>query len=225
MYLDAVNGNRTIVEESEAVVPATYAVTTAVYDKWQDWPASEISHHAGLCCEAAREWLIGTDISELGGASAFTGPRWLRQRFKWGASSFPIFWCEAVRRDTLDCGALAALAQMVLTARGVMCLRAQMVQEFSEDSTRQWSESWGGNGSRLKWTNDELIYHEGCAIVKPDGEIKVWDSSAGWWIGHPTREGGYGSLRALRLSSRTVPNDEIFTWSGIEFKASEWTVI
>ena len=57
--------------------------------KWDSWPASTISHHGKACCEVAREWVLATDYSQLGDGAAQTGPRWLRQRFPWGPSSWP----------------------------------------------------------------------------------------------------------------------------------------
>ncbi len=193
-----------------------------VYEKWQDWQASEISHHAAMCCEIAREWIVSTDFSELGGASVYTGPRWLRQRFFWGASSFPIFWCEAVRRSTLDCGALAALAAEVFRARGVPTFRAQMVQRFSETSTNQWSNSWNDSNEQLRWMNGDLIYHEGCAIAANAGEIKIWDASAGWWI-DPKTKNGYGSLLAVCLSSLNLSSNKTFNWGQHQINAGQWT--
>src|SRR6187551_3598246 len=122
MYLDAVNGTLTETRINTGAVKTTrFSGKIPVYEAWKGWQPSHISHHGSLCCEIAREWITSTDYSELNGDYVFTGPRWLRQRFKWGASTFPIYWCEAVRRSTLDCGALAALAHEVFKARGVKC--------------------------------------------------------------------------------------------------------
>lgn len=223
MYSDAV---------SQAAVQAKTAETDGdgfhksieVFEKWHDWQASEISHHGGMCCEIAREWIVSTDFSELGGASVYTGPRWLRQRFDWGASSFPIYWCEAVRKKTLDCGALAALASAVFAARGVKTFRVQMVQRFSEISTGQWSNSWNDSSEQLAWMNDDLIYHEGCAIAGNEGEIKIWDASAGWWI-NPKSKDGYGALLALRLSAPNLPVNAKFVWGQHHLEAFQWTKV
>ena len=193
-----------------------------VYEKWQDWYASEISHHGGMCCEIAREWIISKDFSELGGASIYTGPRWLRLKFNWGASSFPIHWCEAVRKNTLDCGALAALASAVFTARGVKTYRVQMVQRFSDASTSQWSNSWNDSSEELRWMNNDLIYHEGCAVETGDGEIKIWDASAGWWV-DPKSKDGYGALLAIRVSAFNLSPDMSFTWGQHQLNACQWT--
>lgn len=225
MYSDAVKP-----AVDTEIVPAKSSETNgngfhkpiAVYEKWQDWQPSEISHHGQMCCEIAKEWIVSTDFSELGGASIYTGPRWLRQRFYWGASSFPIFWCEAVRRTTLDCGALAALAAEIFKSRGVPTLRAQMVQRFSAASTNQWSNSWNETNEQLRWMNGDLIYHEGCAIAANNSEIKIWDASAGWWT-DPNTKDGYGSLRAICLSSFNSSSNKIFDWGQHQIKVNQWT--
>ena len=177
MYLDAVSkAKETNIVETSGQAPAK---TIEVFEKWREWYPSQISHHGQMCCEIAREWITSTDFSELGGGSIHAGPRWLRQRFNWGASSFPIYWCEAVRKHTLDCGALAALAHEVFTVRGVKSYRVQLVQRFSQVATNQWSCSWSGEDSlELRWMDKDLIYHEGCAIAVGENEVKVWDASA-----------------------------------------------
>lgn len=227
MYSDAVKRQEiTTTSENGFHVTDDKNKSVEVFDKWFDWHASEISHHGRMCCEIAREWITSTDFSELAGNSVFTGPRWLRQKFVWGASSFPIYWCEAVRKKVLDCGALAALAHEVFTARGVKSYRVQMVQRFSEVATMQWTNSWNERGGEaLPWTKDDLIYHEGCAVVAPaSGELKIWDASAGWWI-DPNSKDGYGALLAIRLSAFDLPADVNFTWGKHAVNAYQWTKI
>jgi hypothetical protein len=199
--------------------------TVEVYEKWKDWHPSQISHHSKMCCEISREWITSSDFSELNGGNVFTGPRWLRQRFNWGASSFPIYWCEAVRKTTLDCGALAALAHEVFTVRGVKSFRVQLIQRFSEVATNQWSCSWRSNGdAEMRWIDNDLIYHEGCAIQVRDKEIKVWDASAGWWI-DPKPADGYGALLAIRLSSNDARANAGFNWGNHTIIPNQWQKI
>ncbi len=218
MYLDGVSRAKettqfTDTKSSVSPQPAT------VYAKWGHWQPSQISHHGRICCEIAREWITSTDFSALSGGNLLTGPRWLREKFNWGASSYPIFWCEAVRKKTLDCGALAALAHEVFAARGVKSRRVQIVQRFSEAATKQWSCSWRENGdAELRWIDRDLIYHEGCAIEVVEGEIKVWDASAGWWV-DPKAKTGYGSLIAIRVTGEP---DEVFKWGALVVPANEW---
>lgn len=223
MYLDAVNqtNETNIIETTNGLGVAK--APAEVFEKWQDWHPSQISHHGQMCCEIAREWITATDFSELGGGSLYAGPRWLRQKFNWGASSFPIYWCEAVRRHTLDCGALAALAHEVFTVRGVESYRVQLVQKFSQVATTQWSCSWSdGDATELRWIDKDLIYHEGCAIAVGNGEIKVWDASAGWWV-DPKTGNGYGSLVALRISANNARSP--FVWGDRRIIANQWQKI
>lgn len=169
MYLDAANYSTETEIEGAAAIGRR---RSEVFDRWRDWPPSEISHHGEVCCESAREWLTAMDFSELNGAALASGPRWLRARYKWGASSFPIYWCEAVERKTLDCGALAALTHEIFKSRGVTSYRVQMVQKFSADSARQWNSSWGEAGGPLNWIDGDLIYHEGNVIPVPELGIR-----------------------------------------------------
>jgi hypothetical protein len=224
MYLDAVS-NTLINTNTNGSAKAVETVgKKTVFEHWKDWHPSQISHHGKLCCEIAREWITATDYSELSGDCRFTGPRWLRQKFNWGASSFPIYWCEAVRRKTLDCGALSALAHEVFTARGVRSYRVQLIQKFSRVATNQWMNSWGDSGEPLAWTKGDLIYHEGGAIDTGKRNIKVWDASAGWWVDSKPAD-GYGAVLAIRLSGLNLPAGEIFTWGEHILKACEWKEI
>ncbi len=205
---------------------AAVATTTSVvaFDKWQNFPVSRISHHGQMCCEIAREWLNAMDYSQLNTGSIFTGPRWIRQRYNWGPTTWQIHWCEVMRQTSLDCGAQSALAQEVFTARGVKSYPVQLVQEYSKAATQQWSHKWNGAETSVFWINENLIYHEGCAVeTGNENEIKLWDASSAWWI-NPKQFGGYGGLRAVRLFS--LPDDLTnFKWGEHRIAANEWQEI
>jgi hypothetical protein len=199
------------------------AVVNAVFEKWQDFPISRVSHHGKMCCEIAREWLYAMDFSELNTSSVLTGPRWIRQRYNWGPTKWQIHWCEVVRAKSLDCGAQAALAHEVFSIRGVKSYQVQLVQQFTNEDTNQWSKRWDGEQTSIFWINGNMIYHEGCAVVMGNHEIKIWDASAGWWI-NPKQFGGYGGLRALRVF--TTPDDStIFHWGDHRIIANKWQEI
>jgi len=225
MFLDAANNNLINATSrsgtAKAVEPGS---RKTVFETWENWQPSHISHHSGLCCEIAREWITATDFSALGGDAVLTGPRWLRQKFKWGASRYPIHWCEAVRRETLDCGALAALADEIFYARGVISSRVQLVQRFSDVATSQWTNSWSESCQPLAWVKDDLIYHESCAIETGGKEIKVWDASAGWWI-DPKPADGYGAVLAIRLSGKNLHPNKTYVWGEHLIKPHEWKEI
>ena len=102
------------------------------------------------------------------------------------------------------------------------CFRTQLVQEYSEEAAEQWRLKWEGRDALTTWLEGKLIYHEGCAVITAEGETKLWDPSAGWWI-DPNTTTGYGSLRALRIL--TSAGAESFDWCGHSVRANEWTVI
>lgn len=198
--------------------------TLPIFEKWQDCPASRISHHGQICCEIAREWLFSMDFSQLNGSSILTGPRWLRQRYNWGPSRWAIYWCEAVRQKTLDCGALAHLAQEVFAWRGVKSFPVQLVQQFSKEATIQWAKKWDGEEISAYWIKEDLIYHEGCAVLVGENNIRIWDASAAWWI-NPKQNSGYGSLRALRLFAAESQLPAVFNWGKHQIFANKWQEI
>ena len=186
--------------------------------KWLDWPASAISHHGRTCCDIAREWVLATDFSQLGDDAALTGPRWLRQRYPWGPSPWPLHWCEAVERDRLDCGAHAAISHELFTARGVTSFPAQLIQQFGADATRHWADRWGEEEVASAWIDGDLIYHEGCAVLVGGGEIRLWDASAGWWV-NPRQFNGYAALVSMRV---LAPGTAGFRWGDREVAANLW---
>jgi len=167
-------------------------------DRWESFPPSRLSHHGKACCDIAREWVVGMDFAQLNGGDLTSGPRWLREKYKWGPSPWPIHWCEAVKRKTIDCGAHAALALEAFTARGLTAFPAQLVQKYSEDSTEQWRGKWAEEDVSCHWLDGEHIYHEVTALQVGEDEVKIWDASAGSWI-NPRQAGGYGSLVAIRI--------------------------
>jgi hypothetical protein len=198
-----------------------FADTDAAVEKWQQCPASSLLHHGGRCCRVAREWVLSMDYSQLDGTNLLSGPRWLRQRYTWGPSVWPLFWCDAVERKTLDCGALAALANEVFAARGVRSYTAQLIQQYSDEATLHWRKQWAGGGASTHWIEGDLIYHEGNAVVVREGEIRVWDASAGWWV-NPRQFGGYGGLLALRVCDPHGEAPAHFSWGAHRVAPNRW---
>ena len=189
--------------------------------KWQHFPASYMSHHGEACCDIAREWMLGNDYSQLNAGDVLTGPRWLRQKFAWGPSHWPLYWCDAVERKTLDCGALAALSRELFIGRGVESHPAQLIQQYSDDAARHWHKNWEGDGASAHWIEDDLIYHEGCAVVAPGGEIKIWDSTASWWV-NPRQFGGYAGLLVLLVFALAEQASPFFRWGTHCIVPYEW---
>jgi len=217
MYLDAVSSN-----EEPAYDAGRGHCGSEIYGAWEYWQPASVSHHGQACCEIVKEWIIATDQSLLNGGGELTGPRWLRQRFEWGPTRYPIYWCEIGRAQVLDCGVHAAIAQEVFLARGVRCFRAQFVQEYSQGAAEQWQLKWEDRDAITTWIEGDLIYHEGCAVATGEGTTQLWDPSAGWWI-DPCTTSGYGSLRALRIHAPA--NAESLVWGTHIIPANEWSVI
>jgi hypothetical protein len=208
-----------LAEAKQLAVEGTEAPeNTSCTTQWHHWPASTISHHGQVCCDIAREWIVGIDNSQLGDGAAITGPRWLRHKYPWGPSRWPLHWCEAVELEQLDCGAHAAIAQELFAARGVTSFPAQFVQQFSTEATGHWTQKWEEEQITAAWIQGDLIYHEGCAVALGDGEIKLWDASAGWWI-NPRQLGGYGGLRSVRIFA---PQGDTFLWGDRQIVADVW---
>jgi hypothetical protein len=215
MYSAAVKEREEALRDNVAEAPLPSA-------RWQHFPFSCFSHHGESCCEIAREWIIANDYAQLNGSDLLTGPRWLRQKYEWGPSAWPMHWCEAVERKVIDCGAHAALAQEAFAARGVTAFRAQFVQKYSADATDQWRKKWGDEQASDHWLTGEDIYHEGNALLVGEDEVKLWDASAGWWI-NPRQAGGYGSLVAVRIFAESQwGRGDGFRWGEHRIKPNEW---
>lgn len=195
-------------------------------DRWQDFPHSAISHHGRACCEVAREWVVAMDYAMLNGGDLGSGPRWLRARYKWGPSSWPIHWCEVVERKVIDCGAHAALAHEVFAARGRTAFPAQFVQKYSADATGQWRGAWAKEDVSCHWLSDDLIYHEANALLVGEDEVKLWDGSAGWWVNPRQQGSGYGNLVAVRIfADGQIGGGDGFRWGERLLKPNVWNQI
>jgi hypothetical protein len=189
--------------------------------RWETFPYSCIAHHGEACCDVAREWVLAYDFAQLNGADPLSGPRWLRQKYKWGPSPWPMHWCEAVERKTLDCGALGCMAREVFTARGQTAFPAQFVQQYTTDATSQWAGAWDEEKVSTHWIDEDVIYHEATALVIGDGEVKLFDPSAGWWM-NPRQTGGYGALLAVRIFDG---EGRTYKWGDHRLTANSWTKV
>lgn len=197
---------------------------SAAIETWRYLPASTISHHGESCCRIAREWFLLMDYAQLNAGNPLMGPRWIRQKFVWGPSQWPIHWCKAMQQKTLDCGALGALAHEIFINRGVRSYPVQLIQQYSLDATRQWYKRWNGDETSVHWIKEDLIYHEGCAVAVEGNEIKIWDASAGSWI-DPKQFGGYGGLLAVRIFASHPPTSNKFSWGKHCILPNEWQKI
>jgi hypothetical protein len=121
----------------------------------------------------------------------------------------------------LDCGVLAAMAHECFATRGVKSFPAQLVQQYSLEATAHWREHWAENDTSTHWIKDDVIYHEGNAVLLPDGTIKLWDASAAWWM-NPSLTNGYGSLTALRIHDLKASPGTVFRWGQHQITPNTW---
>ncbi len=192
-------------------------------DRWQDFPHSELSEHDSACCKIAREWIVSMDFAQLNGAQLSSGPRWLRAKYKWGPSTWPMHWCEVVERDTVDCGAHAAMSRALFRARGLTAFPAQLVQQFDEHATTQWRGKWSGEGASCHWLDDVHIYHEATALLLDGRDLRLWDASAATWIDARQSHAGYGSVISLRIIVDPDPADLAdIHWGGRAIVPNVW---
>ncbi|MEJ7669070.1 MAG: hypothetical protein WKH97_10135 [Casimicrobiaceae bacterium] len=161
------------------------------------------------------------DYSQLSAGDSFTGPRWIRQRHAWGPTRWPIHWCEAVAKKTLDCGALAALAQATLLERGVHCYTAQLIQRYTKADTKNWYRNWDRDDAEVCWIKDDLVYHEACAVVARSAEFRIWDPTASWWV-NPKQFEGYGAVLALRILTADPFQVGHFKWGRHRITPNQW---
>ena len=218
MYLDAA-------EQLDAIRTEEAPKALSPSARWQHFPFSSLCHHGDGCCDVAREWVIANDFAQLNGGNLLSGPRWLREKYEWGPSPWPMHWCELVERKVIDCGAHSALAHEVFLARGVTAFRAQFIQRYTADALSQWRTKWTEENVSDHWIADDVIYHEGNALLVGEDELKLWDSSAGWWI-NPVQNGGYGSLAAVRIfADGQWGGGDGFRWGERRIKPNEWVQI
>lgn len=196
----------------------------AALNRWLYSSPSAMLHHGRSCCSIAREWLFSMDHSQLNGHHKLMGPRWLRKRYNWGPSKWPMTWCQAVEQKQLDCGALAALSREIFVARSVGCHAVQLIQQYTEETTGHWSTKWSHYGASTNWIQRTVIYHEACAVEIAINEIKIWDPSAASWV-NPKQIGGYGSILALRLVTNSTQKAKPVTWRHHQIKSEEWQII
>jgi len=189
-------------------------------DRWRHRSPSSLSDHAGPCCTAARAWFGAMALSR---PPCEGEPVWVSRRHRWGPSPWPLFWCEAVTRETLDCGALAALALEAFRVRGVPVFHVQLVERVPAEWIAQWNAAWEASRCPADWIREELAYHEACGVLQ-GRQLSVWDpTDASWRKPDVTGSAGIVAVRSLEPEGLRLPQTLI--WSGLELKVGEWLVL
>jgi hypothetical protein len=166
--------------------------------RW-DFQPSQLQEHPRRCCRDARSWFALMDRSAARDRAAPVTPSWMNHRWAWGPGRWPLHWCEAVRLEDLDCGALAAFAHESLALRGIPHGTVQIVQHYDEEACAHWSRWWQDGAGNTRWIAAPFVYHEAVALVHPAaGEWRMWDPSRGRWMDDPDGP-AYGATVAVRL--------------------------
>jgi hypothetical protein len=100
----------------------------------------------------------------------------------------------------------------------------QLVQQYSKEATAHWNQQWQEDEASTHWIREDIIYHEGCAVVLPDGELKLWDASAAWWM-NPNQTSGYGSLAALRIHVPDARPGQKLQWGRHQITPNSWVEV
>jgi hypothetical protein len=193
------------------------------FDIWVSLPVSNISDHHQDCCRDAKSWFLALDISLRPNASYSLPPSWIRQRYEWGPSPWPLHWCEAVCSEKLDCGALASLARHAILARGGVVLPCQLIRSFNREAVSHWRRLWNDSGLSGEWAHGEHAYHEACAIAE-ENVVNIWDPTDDKWIEPYQR--GYGSTAALRIAlTKDWRAPQELRWGAQEIPIGTWVYL
>ncbi|HXD40517.1 MAG TPA: hypothetical protein VN649_08135 [Ramlibacter sp.] len=194
---------------------------------WHSQPASCFSHHGRACCNTARHWLISQDYSldSMGGTSELlSAPRWIPERYQWGPSPWPLYWCDAVRMKKLDCGALAAFAREVYLSRGIKAAAVQLIQRLSTHGVDQLRAIWRDESGYFNWLAQDKFYHEAVAVSLDGTEIRIWDATTGWWV-QPVQTDGYGAVLEAKVSPFQPGAQHMLRWGRRTLAPGTWTPV
>lgn len=173
--------------------------------------------HDDTCCSDVRSWFRAHAYSSV--ESFDEPPTWINRCWEWGPNKWPLLWCDLPDAETLDCGALAALAEEHFAAVGKPTYRAQVILEYPEGQSAHWRRAWERAGLESSWIADRLVYHE--VVVIPAlgaAGARMWDPSDGGW----TRlTDAFGSPLAVRLDGPATPLE----WEHSALVPDIWNVL
>lgn len=190
--------------------------------EFREKSVSIISHHGEDCCADAWSWFQAMDTSFINSASV-EPPAWLRTEFDWGPSTWPIYWCDLLTAESIDCGVFAALARSLLAARGVSVVPVQLTQKYNEPNVMNWRDRWESEANP-DWLVDDIAYHETIGILE-GANLRVWDPVDTEFV-DPPNTGGYGEVVAIRVVEAPATDDYSYVdWQGLEIQIGSWQQI
>ena len=198
------------------MTPVAEMRPAAEWAPWTDWVPSSLSHHGETCCTTARAWFLAMNRSMWRGHS---GPAWIAHRFPWGPNRWPLYWCDAMEAEELDCGAHAALTIEAFRSRGLEAVPVQLVQRQERHHLPHFHGRWSADGASPDWAGEGVAYHEACATLL-DGRAEVWDATVSSWLS-PDHVQGLRSIAAVRIGG-PIATGEVVTWRGLRVPLGEW---
>ena len=153
-------------------------------------------------------------------------PMWIAQRWGWGPLRWPIYWCQAVRAEILDCGALSELAFEALRDGPNVWLKVQLVQQCTPLRLAHWRASWQRAGADCSWIREPYAYHEVVGLLGDVG-LEIWDPADGLWKG--SGQTGHRGIVAIRPvlphggSSAGLP--AALTWDRWILQPNRWNQV
>lgn len=141
---------------------------------------------------------------------------------------WPLHWCQIPSLKTLDCGALAALAQIALRIAEKTVFPVQLLEHFDPSAVEQWRAAWAPLQSANLWTWESIAYHEAAGILDRK-RFDIWDPTDGHFVEtSPTQ--GYSSILAVRFNNpspatRQIERGAPFRWNGHPVELNRWVQI
>ncbi len=182
---------------------------------------SRLSTHDASCCRVARAWFEAMARSHHDASGS--PPVWVSDRWRWGPVRWPLYWCDAVRRPELDCGALADLAGAAFIAAGQSIWRVQLLERHDPERLAQWRARWAGLPGAPTWIFGQFAYHEAVAALR-EPELALWDPVDRQWREQDTGD----PIAAIRI---TAPGPKAaggtagaVTWRGRAVPLGTWVV-
>lgn len=185
-------------------------------------PSSLLDHRRD-CCLIAKEWFLAMDRGLRRNGSVTEVPGWLREHFEWGPARWPLHWCEAIQRDVLDCGGLAAFARESFKAQGVIALPTHLIRLYSEEDAAHWKAEWQNKGYSADWICGAYIYHEAAGVVQGK-TIQVWEPTENLWL-DPELRLGYTGTVAIRVIAMSPKLPHILEWGRYHLLVNSWKSI
>lgn len=186
-------------------------------EAWVERPFSMVSLHAQCMeCLKARAWFRTLAVSHRTD-SVF--PLWILERWPWGPSYWPFYWCALPGVRELDCGVRSHLAAAALRGCGVDALQAQVALYLTPSILSEYEARWQGRGCSTDWIAPGLGYHEVVAILDASARtFRLWDPNTNAYLDLARRPAfrGVASVRIPEL------NDGRWTCGRFQMRLRVW---